>query len=212
MPDRKPPAARRRPNQARSRERFDDILRATADLIAERGIEPISMTDIAKRSDMGLTALYRYFPNKAAIVRELALQNFARDDEALIDNNADRSVDPATRLKTGIEEYWQRHVDEPHRVHLRAAVRSDQELATLDFADTRRQAAHIADSQAAALGVTDLATLERRTHLVLELLDSLMRVLAQLQPDEIESYIDDFVEMAMTITNSDSANASTRTP
>ena len=65
-------AVRRRPTQARSQARFDQILAAAAALIGERGVEPVTLTDIAEQADMALTAVYRYVPNKQSVVRELA--------------------------------------------------------------------------------------------------------------------------------------------
>jgi len=71
---------RRRPAQQRSRERFDALVDAAGHLIGLRGIDEVSMTDIAERADVALTAAYRYFPNKQAVVRELALRSFEADD------------------------------------------------------------------------------------------------------------------------------------
>ena len=77
-------AARRLPAQARSRARFDQILAAAGELIGERGLEPVTLTDIAERAGMPLTAVYRYFPNKQSVLRELTLQTFAYDTETLV--------------------------------------------------------------------------------------------------------------------------------
>ncbi len=56
-------------------------LAAAIKLIADRGLAPITMTDIAEEASMALPAVYCYFPNKQAIVRELTLSSFAADAE-----------------------------------------------------------------------------------------------------------------------------------
>src|SRR5690554_7454927 len=63
---------RRKPVQARSRERVDAILRHAAAIFHENGVDGTSMSAIARQSDMSLASLYRYFPNKAAIVHAIA--------------------------------------------------------------------------------------------------------------------------------------------
>ena len=63
---------RRQPVQARSRERVNNILQHAAAIFHEVGVDATSMSAIARQSDMSLASLYRYFPNKAAIVKAIA--------------------------------------------------------------------------------------------------------------------------------------------
>jgi AcrR family transcriptional regulator len=190
------PAVRRRPTQARSRARFDQILAAAAALIGERGIEPVTMTDIAERAGMALTAVYRYFPNKQAVVRELALRTFADDTDTLIEREVTSEGTPEELLADGIREFWRRHVDEPFRLQLRVAIHADAELSELDLAESRRNARTIAELVARATDQADLAALERRALLVVELIDSLMRLVGRVDAAEAEALVDEFVAMA----------------
>lgn len=62
---------RRRPTQERSAATFDHIL-ATATLVLEDvGWEGFTTNLLAKRAGVGLQALYRYFPNKLAVIATL---------------------------------------------------------------------------------------------------------------------------------------------
>lgn len=63
---------RHRPQQARSRQTVDRILDAAADLIGELGYDSVTTNAIAERADVSIGALYRYFPDKEAILRALA--------------------------------------------------------------------------------------------------------------------------------------------
>lgn len=188
---------RRRPSQARSRERFDQILSATAELIGERGIDPVTMTDIAERAGMALTAVYRYFPNKQSVVRELALQTFADDTETLIAPGIEVDATAAELLELGIAEFWRRHLAEPYRLHLRVAIHSDPELSALDLAESRRNARAIAELLARRGVHSDTDVLERQSLLLVELVDSLMSLAARVGPDEAQSLVDEFTAMAV---------------
>lgn len=75
--DRTPQAPRwRLPKQARSRERFDRILDAAAELFAEVGYDAVTADDIAARADTSVGGLYRFFPDKLAVFHALADRYF----------------------------------------------------------------------------------------------------------------------------------------
>lgn len=59
------------PKQARSRERFNRILDAAAELFAEIGYESATTDQIAARADTSVGGLYRFFPDKLAVFHAL---------------------------------------------------------------------------------------------------------------------------------------------
>ena len=60
---------RREPEQDRSRAGVASILDAAATLLDHQGVDQITMTAIAQEAGLSKAALYRYFPNKAAIAQ-----------------------------------------------------------------------------------------------------------------------------------------------
>ena len=73
MPDRNPELkARRTPRQQRAIETYELILNVTAGLLAEVGIERISTNLIAAAASIKPPTLYRYFPNKYAVLVALS--------------------------------------------------------------------------------------------------------------------------------------------
>jgi AcrR family transcriptional regulator len=72
------------PVQRRSVQTFELILRATAELLSEVGIEGLSTSLICKRAGLTPPALYRYFPNKFAVVKELGARLMERMNEAFL--------------------------------------------------------------------------------------------------------------------------------
>jgi AcrR family transcriptional regulator len=68
----KPETTRRSaPHQKRGRETLEQILVAAADLLEEVGFEALSTNMICKRAGLTPPALYRYFPNKYSVLKEL---------------------------------------------------------------------------------------------------------------------------------------------
>jgi AcrR family transcriptional regulator len=63
---------RRKPQQARSIERVNHILKVADQVFALRGFEAATTLEIAARAKMSVGSLYRFFPDKAAILKALA--------------------------------------------------------------------------------------------------------------------------------------------
>ncbi len=80
---------RAQPQQARSQETVDRILLAADHEVGERGVAGASTTRIAARAGLLVGALYRFFPDKAAVADALA----ARYLEAVTPAYADAVVD-----------------------------------------------------------------------------------------------------------------------
>lgn len=59
------------PQQARSRDRFDRILDAAAELFANRGFDSVTADEIAAQADTSVGGLYRFFPDKLAVFEAL---------------------------------------------------------------------------------------------------------------------------------------------
>lgn len=67
-----PDPLRRLPQQARSRQRFNQILDAAAQVFEEVGYEAATTEAIATRANTSIGSLYRFFPDKSAIRYALA--------------------------------------------------------------------------------------------------------------------------------------------
>ncbi len=97
------------PRQARSQKTVEQILRATAELLEELGFEKLSTNLICQRAGLTPPALYRYFPNKYAVLKELGellmeKQNALLDDWMLEDLTGDRlEVQTEALLKATVD-------------------------------------------------------------------------------------------------------------
>lgn len=71
------------PSQSRASKTVDLILSAAAKLLEESGFEELTTNKICKAAGLTPPALYRYFPNKYAVVCELARQLMLNQNLAL---------------------------------------------------------------------------------------------------------------------------------
>src|SRR5580700_6292508 len=73
---------RKTPQQARSRQTREDILEATAHLLNRKPFDEVSTNHIAKKTGISIGTLYKYYPNKDAILADLSLK-FMQEDADL---------------------------------------------------------------------------------------------------------------------------------
>jgi AcrR family transcriptional regulator len=90
---------RRQPQQSRSQQRMDLILDTAADLFGRVGYENATTNAMAEQAGISIGSLYRYFPDKEAILRALAARYHQRS-RALYDQifNADLVYVPLSVL------------------------------------------------------------------------------------------------------------------
>ena len=72
------------------------ILDAARELFVERGVEAVTLREVAQRIEYSTTAIYVHFEDKAALLDALVTEDFARFASGL--EAAARIVDPVARL------------------------------------------------------------------------------------------------------------------
>ena len=73
-----------RPTQKRARETFDLILSTAGELLEEVGFDKLNTNLICDRAGLTPPAVYRYFPNKYAVLCELGESLMERQNERLL--------------------------------------------------------------------------------------------------------------------------------
>lgn len=72
---------RAKPSQTRARATFETVLSTAGELLAEVGFERLTTNLVCERAGMTPPALYRYFPNKYAILSELSRRLMDAQDD-----------------------------------------------------------------------------------------------------------------------------------
>lgn len=128
---------RKEPVQARSRERFERILEASIDLIVEKGIDSVAMSEIAALAKISIASLYQYFPDKSAIVATLA-ERYNADGRACVREVFDKVNAPAdmiVAMHLMMESYYDFFCSVPGGQAVWQASQSDKRLQELDAKD-----------------------------------------------------------------------------
>ncbi len=101
------------PLQERSRQTYEAILAAAAEILEDVGIDRFSTNLICARAQLTPPALYRYFPNKYALLKELATRLMDAQDRAVFAWIDQGGLDAATQ-----EEAFRKNLDIQTRVNL----------------------------------------------------------------------------------------------
>lgn len=92
-------ALRNTPMQQRSATRVTLLLDAAAALIDEKGIDGLTTSDVAARSQSSVGVVYRYYPNIQSLLLALAARNLER----FLARTAELAAVPATDWLSGLD-------------------------------------------------------------------------------------------------------------
>jgi AcrR family transcriptional regulator len=138
---------RRRPSQERSRDRVERILDATAALLAgNMSADKITTAAIAEEAGVPIGSVYQYFPNKLAVLAELARRVMEQVDHktaSLIAEDFgvlrwDQAIDRA------IDATMQGYAEQPGYLQLLLSIRPTPEFRSITDESNERMAAVLA--------------------------------------------------------------------
>lgn len=130
------------------------ILKVSAELLEEVGIDGFNTNLLAERADLGTRAIYRYFPNKFAILVAMA-QDLRATERAWIGNLREPASDGDWRgaVTRAIDGHFEAASRQPGYAALRAAAFAIPELRESDDLENRELAQDLA-AGLTTLGVT----------------------------------------------------------
>jgi AcrR family transcriptional regulator len=79
-------AIRTEPTQRRSTQRLDALLDAAADIVDETGFERLTTQMVAERAGASIGTVYRYFPDRVAVLHALRERSIRRFRERVADD------------------------------------------------------------------------------------------------------------------------------
>jgi len=137
---------RRKPSQERSRDRVERILDATAELLVDTPIDKITTAAIAETAGVPIGSVYQYFPNKLAVLAELARRVMEQVDvktASLITEDFgvlpwDQAIDRA------IDATMEGYAGQPGYLQLLLSIRPTPEFRAITDESNERVAAMLA--------------------------------------------------------------------
>lgn len=131
------------------RSKRDDILQAAGELIDVHGYDALSTTDIARRAGVSTATLYRYFPDKAQVIKGLVIQQHQERGERVMAFLARLETEPDWRavVRELLQNMHDMRLSVPGGRSARRALFASPELQAWGL----QQSQHIADALSAAL-------------------------------------------------------------
>ena len=148
-------ATKQQPQQARAQDTFELILETAGRLLDEVGLERLSTNLVCRRAGLSPPALYRYFPNKYAILRELGDRLMALQDQAVLEwieeggletNSLEEEVESNVRLQERVNDITRQF---PGNIFVLRALRAIPILREVRLASSDMVAERIADAMKA---------------------------------------------------------------
>jgi AcrR family transcriptional regulator len=190
------PQLRSTPQQERSRRTLEHILATAAELLAEVGLDGFNTNLLAERADVRVRTIYRYFPDKLAIVHELA-RRLADAWDDWFDDAA--LADPRNDLRT----VWQHYVDgfvagvtgQRGGLAIRAVLHSTPELRDIEVENTRRLGLRLARALRARDPKLSAPRARTAAQLILETAIATLDAALTGPPRQQRALLDELVEM-----------------
>ncbi len=165
---------RNEPVQARSTARLATLLDSAAAVIGEIGYERLTTAMVAERAGASIGTVYRYFPDRIAVLQSLAARNVERlmvrtADELQAGRHAS-ATDAVLALRAVTVDLFR---TEPGYRSLRAGDVIDLRPSSTEATANAMLATAVADALVAHYGVTDSADVRLVVGTAVELIDAL---------------------------------------
>lgn len=111
------------------------------ELIGRKGIDAVTMKEIAALSGGPIASVYQYFPNKSAIIAML-YERYVEEVRSFVAGEIEKiatTEDALEATEALFDLYYQKMRQEPSTQDLLNAIQADKGLADLDIAETRFQ-------------------------------------------------------------------------
>lgn len=185
---------RRLPKQDRSRGRVDEILNVAMRLIGEKGIDAVTMKEVARLSGGPIASVYQYFPNKSAIIA--TLYERYNQQVAFLVGEAMAGLDNLDRLHRGIDllldRYYAMMKENPALLDLVNAVHADKALQHEDIEQTERVVDAFYDASHHLVPRDSHAQYRRTLFLLFQLASATVRMALAMQPDDGAAMVREF--------------------
>ncbi|MBW2243664.1 MAG: TetR/AcrR family transcriptional regulator [Deltaproteobacteria bacterium] len=188
---------RSEPRQARARETFEEILAAAAELLDEVGIDGFNTNLLAERAGVRVRTVYRYFPNKRAVVIALA-QRVVADWDAWVGEGL-RGLSPTSDwqsvLRRVLDRYYGGVRAQPGHAGIRRAMSAVPELHGIDQEDNARMADVFARAFRSVAPGLPLARARLISRCLIESSVAIVDLAVELPPAKSKALMDELMAM-----------------
>ncbi len=180
---------RSRGQQARSRERVDQLLDAAEALVTAHGFDGLKMRELARSAGLPIASIYHYFPSNIAVLRALAEKHLL-ELQTVIAASMERHMVPDIKPEEAPEAVGRVVTDVATYLFSRTAtatiwdaLRAVPELRALDMDDTAANARFIAPYMARLAGNVPPEEMQDFCLVLIESLQSNLMVIMHAPPE-----------------------------
>ena len=173
-----------RPVQARSRQTFEAILNAAGNVLAQESVRAFSINAVCENAGLTPPAVYRYFPNKYALLKAVGERLMEAEDEVALGDMASRGI-PRSEGEM-IEEVRERlgrviavTTAFPGSVQIVRALRNSVVMRQVRHTSTAKVTARWFERLREIFPTTDAARLRRGAWLGLEVSTQLIEMIVE---------------------------------
>ncbi|ATW04912.1 TetR/AcrR family transcriptional regulator [Sphingorhabdus sp. YGSMI21] len=160
---------RRRPRQQRGEDTIDRILEASAELLEELGFDKLNTNLICKRAGLTPPALYRYFPNKYAILKALGERLMRVQNDALYDTLDGVGTLPTARnIADQLRGQYDVTMAQKGGPWIMRALHATPQLADVRRSSHSEMVKRFIDLRASEKPGTEVQQIERRYQIIVE--------------------------------------------
>jgi AcrR family transcriptional regulator len=181
---------RTEPVQQRSAERIELLLDAAAQLIDEDGIDGVTTSAVAKRSESSVGVVYRYFPNIQALLRALAVRNMERYLDRVWHGVEASGPEPWSSFDSTLDAFVDMTRNEPGFRALRFGDVIDQRFMNPELSNNQILARKFADQVGETYSFTPDAELVFHMEVAVEIASGLLARAFQLDPRGEDRFIE----------------------
>jgi AcrR family transcriptional regulator len=192
------------PLQARSRRTFDAILRVAGEVLAEDGVGGLSVNAVCRRAGFTPPAVYRYFPNKYALLNALADRLLTAQNDAA--TAVSKRHAPARSEAALVREFREvlRDVSTatasiPGSVTLLRALRVTPVLKDINRAKNAQMAARRVARLRRIFPDADLRDLRRAVWLGVEIVHAITELIAEREWEVIGESLEAVIDTSATL-------------
>lgn len=183
-----------RPVQERSRRKIDAILDATAVLLADKGVEAVSMLAIAEAAAMPAATVYHYFESRLAVMAALAERTMVAVDAQLqrqVQQLVQQQDFSACEL---LQALYLAYREAPGYVTILRALRAEPVFDSL-VQESNRRGADIVVSLLAGRTALSRARAERVAWILSEFCEQILQAALMAEPRRARALLDELAEM-----------------
>ncbi|WP_158285754.1 TetR/AcrR family transcriptional regulator [Pseudohoeflea suaedae] len=195
---------RRKPKQARSQHRVDDILKAAMELVGEKGIAALTMREIANTAGIPLASVYQYFPNRSAVIATL-YQEVSRQTRENVAERVAKVQAPEHIIEAAydaVEMFYMRMRENPAILDLMVAIQGDKTLLNMDIEETKKQADIFNQGTRHLIQEEDRPQYERAARILFHLAGATVRISLRMEAEVGERVVEDYKMLIYSRLNS----------